>query len=379
MGIGKSGGFYAKKSEANYKGTNLFEKNELIQIKEDLLARTRWCESRGIKYYVAVIPNKMNIYPEYLPPNVVKISEKGRYEQMVELAQTPGLKMIDVRENILKHKNDGQILYQKTDDHWNELGAYFGYQKIMNVISEDFKDLHPKSIDSFKLGEQKKYGNIANIVNLAEENPEKFLVLNPKFKSYAKEGQKYGYPVPEGISDWDYEIVIENEKAPNYKCLIIRDSFTLFLMKFFQENFRKTVFIHDNWKYRLREDIIDIEKPDLVINIILETELHKLIENPFSKTVDYYFSRLKNSEKSLMMIQEKALKNNVSVEMMLKLDALWLFHNTGDSNKLKTLNYYRFLYTTQDSLKTELQLVQENTNLTLEESIDSCARRAYFK
>lgn len=355
--VGKQGWFYAKKSESNYKGTNLFEPYELNQIKVDLLARTQWCENRGIKYYVAVIPNKMNVYPEYLPSNIIKLSQKSRYDQILELAKTPGLNIIDTRENILKHKNDGPILYQKTDDHWNELGAFYGYEKIMNVISNDFVNLHPYKLDSFEVSTKIIKGSIANLVNLADENPENFLFLNPKFTSFAKNGQKHGYSVPAGISQWDYEMVVNNEKAPDIKCLIIRDSFTLLLKKFFQEHFRKMVLIHDNWKYRLREDIIEIEKPDIVINIILETELHKLFENPFGKTVGYYYTRLKNGEKSFKMIQEKAVKNNLSVETMLKLDALWLFHNSTDNNKLKTLDYYRFLYATQDSLKAEIQQV----------------------
>jgi hypothetical protein len=93
---------------------------------------------------------------------------------------------------------------------------------------------------------------------------------------------KRGYPVPDGVSDWDAEIVKANENGKKLKCLITRDSYTLKMVQYLQEHFKECVFIHDAWKYKLHEEIIQKENPDIVMSIIIETNLGKLLENSSS-------------------------------------------------------------------------------------------------
>jgi len=52
-------------------------------------------------------------------------------------------------------------------------------------------------------------------------------------------------------------------------------------MKYFQENFKEVIFIHGEWKGEMHEEIILKEKPDIIINIMLETKLTNLIKYPF--------------------------------------------------------------------------------------------------
>ncbi|MOA07038.1 hypothetical protein D3C78_1267130 [compost metagenome] len=44
--------------------------------------------------------------------------------------------LIDLSKLIISHKNSSQTpLYYKTDTHWNELGAWYGYEALKNKIS----------------------------------------------------------------------------------------------------------------------------------------------------------------------------------------------------------------------------------------------------
>jgi hypothetical protein len=281
--IGKEGWFFEKKSAPNYKGANLFTETEMTRLRDELRLRTSWAAERGIKYYVALVPNKMNVYPEFLPARMIKLGNNSRYDQIVSLDKYPEINVIDIRKNLLKHKNEGNFLYQHTDDHWNELGAYYGYQAIMERLNKDFPELGVTSVDDYKIDIEKKTGDLTRMINAEEDYPENFVHLLPKNQVFGHDGVKRGYPVPNGISDWDFEIIKVNDHGKRLKCLIIRDSFTLLLIKYLQEHFRESVFIHDEWKYRMREDLILKEKPDIVLNIILETEAHKLLEYPFTK------------------------------------------------------------------------------------------------
>lgn len=284
--IGKEGWFYNKNCVPNYKGLNLFSREEMIRLKNELEMRTAWAAARNIHYYLAVVPNKMTVYPEYLPNSVIKLSDKTRYDQVISLDHAPDINVIDVRSYLLKHKNDGRYLYQHTDDHWNDLGAYYGYAAILDRLSQDFPELKVALLKDYMISTENREGNMAQMMSLEKEYPEKFVRLAERKPVEGHDGIKRGYPVPDGISDWDYEIVKVNEKGKNLKCLVIRDSYTLLLVRYLQEHFRESVFIHSQWKYEMHEELILKEKPDIVINIMVETGIDKLLEFPFTPPKD---------------------------------------------------------------------------------------------
>ena len=66
-----------------------------------------------------------------------------------------------------------------------------------------------------------------------------------------------------------------NKKLP--KALIIRDSFTNAIEDKLPESFSNSTLIWDVWCYELNEDIINNEKPDIFLTIIIETNLPFII------------------------------------------------------------------------------------------------------
>jgi alginate O-acetyltransferase complex protein AlgJ len=283
--IGEGDWFYEAKCAANYKGNNLFNDKEMEAFRHELLNRTKWANKRGIKYYLVLVPDKMEIYPEHLPRQVIKVSDVTRYDQIVKLNNGSTINVIDIRKNLLAHKKDGFDLYQHTDDHWNDLGAYYGYQEIMKRVSKDFSELKTIPLEEYKIEVEEHLGNLANLLNLAKEHPEPFVKLSEKYQPQGTVGAEMGYPPLPGISPDEYEIVTENA-GKKLKCFIIRDSFTILMLKFLREHFARCVLIHDGWMYRMREDIIYKEKPDVILNIVLETRMQQLIEKPFTLNPD---------------------------------------------------------------------------------------------
>lgn len=284
--MGKDGWFYDKNDYFNYKGANLFTSTELTAFREELRKRTKWAAEKGIKYYLVVVPDKMTVYPEHLPSKIIQLSNLTRYDQIVALNNEPEINIIDIKTAILKHKNDGRDLYQHTDEHWNELGAFYGYEKILNRLSADFPELKPMPLSNFTINVGELAGGTAKEIYAEKDYPEKFIALSEKNKLFAHEGTLRGYPAPKEISLWDAEMVRVNENGKTLKCLVIRDSFTLLMIKFLSEHFKETIFIHDAWRCRMREDIILKENPDIVLNIVLETKIENLIMYPFSPGVE---------------------------------------------------------------------------------------------
>jgi hypothetical protein len=61
--------------------------------------------------------------------------------------------------------------------------------------------------------------------------------------------------------------------------LIIRDSFTDFNIRLFAENFNRSYFIFDAWKYKAHFNMIDDQKPKVVLYMIVENNLDRLLDN----------------------------------------------------------------------------------------------------
>lgn len=379
--MGRDGWFYATKSAPNYKGANLFSKAELEDFKLELEERTKWAKEHGCDYYLVIVPNKMSVYPEHLPNEIIKLSDSTRYDQIVALDKYNDINVIGIKQNILKHKNDGHELYQRTDDHWNDLGAYYGYEEIMNRLSQHFSQLKVIPIDDFKISQKETTGGMARIINAEKEYPEHYIELTYKNQSFAKDGEKTGYPVMLGISDYDSEIVKINEKGTNLKCLVIRDSFAMLLIKYFQEHFKKLVYYHDGWLYRLREDIVENEKPDIILNIVLETEIRKLIENPFVKTADMFYKEIITDSNNIKDMREKAKKDNISLDRMNKLTTLWLYNDRIKNGKkmIETLLYFEFLYEVDQSHKKEVEEYALQKKIPFIAASKELAKIAYSK
>ena len=91
-----------------------------------------WLRARGVAYVFAVAPDKHTIYGEYMPAAIVKVGEVSRTDQLYTGLQDLGV-AIDVRPSLFEAKARERI-YQKTDTHWNDRGAFIAYQRIVNAV-----------------------------------------------------------------------------------------------------------------------------------------------------------------------------------------------------------------------------------------------------
>ena len=90
---------------------------------------------------------------------------------------------------------------------------------------------------------------------------------------------KRGYLSPKGFPYTDdYEIQMQTGDTTLPNAIIIRDSFTDALLPFLAEGFNRSTFIFDAWEYGNNFNIIEIEKPQIVIYIVLESNLNSLLD-----------------------------------------------------------------------------------------------------
>lgn len=114
--------------------------------------RFRTC---GIPLVVAISPNKQSIYPEYafvpgaeFPPTRLDALLGG-------LSAASRATIVDPRQRLIAAKKDRDplLLYSKTDSHWNALGAFYGYQAIMQALARSMPIANPEflSLESYNV------------------------------------------------------------------------------------------------------------------------------------------------------------------------------------------------------------------------------------
>ncbi len=273
--------YYGERHLGVYRGTEHFTGEELEEMKKELQYRYEYLKKRNIKYYLVILPTKYTIYPEYVDDKITKLSDKTITDQLIEaLGNNIPFRLIDTRKKILDAKKLGVRLFQKTDAHWNSAGAFFAYNQISENLSKDFPEVQSRRFEDYTVDSVwEKGGDLTKILGTYDIAKENQIHLKEKFKSLAFRGKEMNYDPKGFAAKDDYEIVCINPKNKKLKGLIIRDSFTGFMVQFLQEDFYKSVYIFDRWEYGLNEDIIEKEKPDVFMNIVVECHLKNFLQH----------------------------------------------------------------------------------------------------
>jgi alginate O-acetyltransferase complex protein AlgJ len=117
-----------------YRGILRMDEDQLNAFRDYFQGIRVELEKRGIPFLLVVAPEKHSIYPENLP---LYFFQKGDSPGDQILPLSSGFDLLDLRPVLLGAKAQSPLpLYPKTDSHWNELGAYLAYRKIMDRLPE---------------------------------------------------------------------------------------------------------------------------------------------------------------------------------------------------------------------------------------------------
>ena len=230
-------------------------------------------KKKNIEYLVVIAPDKSSIYDEYLPDFINHTRIKNhRIDQFIQalLKSNPQFPIIDLRDE-LQNAQKKEIVYQKTDTHWNRRGAHYAYIKIMNHLAKNNKQFKPRTRNEF-VDKADEYirGDISDIMalNITNLNYD----LNPKFKLNTNiiepsEDEKLKFHNP---------FFLKNNNANLPILFAYKDSFFADLYLFIGEHFRMI--------YSANESPCDIEygeiknyNPDVVIHEFWEGRIEIIL------------------------------------------------------------------------------------------------------
>ena len=148
----------------NFQNKTLFSEEELAHIAKYLSDIDNWATQNGKSFYYFIAPDKNKIYGENIKSlKKVRPDTESRINQLVEyLQKNTSVNVVYLYDVIMSKKPQG-LLYYKNDTHWNEFGAYFGYQEMMNNIQKQYETIQMLSYDKIERT-QRKHGDLTKML-----------------------------------------------------------------------------------------------------------------------------------------------------------------------------------------------------------------------
>ena len=279
--IGRDGWLFFLGEDGNsldrdYRGVLPYPADEPAKVAAEFKRRHDYLAARGIPYVVMVVPDKHTIYPEYLPSWVTRVAGETRLDRLYSaLRAYPEINVLDLRPTLLEAKTR-ERLYFKTDSHWNYLGATIGYQVLIGAVKALVPSVPAMPADRppYLPGVDFYSGDLTRMLGLPawleEDDIAPFSkVLGDSSGRCAKESDApfpVGSPQPAAQT---HVYVCDHPQLPT--ALVYHDSMGDIFMPMLSENFRRVVYVIDR---HLDQSLVEREKPDVVIEELVERSLH---------------------------------------------------------------------------------------------------------
>lgn len=216
--------------------------------------RAAWLKTKGAAYFFLVSPTKACVYPEFLPPTISLsdrrcIIQLGKYLYQQSAAVVP---IYPLRE--LEAAKQEQSVYPIKDTHWNKLGAFVGYQSLIEKVAAQHRVRVLTKADIVFTECVLENSDLGSKIG----SPEDMTVS-------AKITDKYARVVFHNeVSNRGKLLIFENTKYKYLpKGVIFRDSFSNMMLEFLAESFSRLVAV---WQPNIDYDIVLKERPDIVIS-----------------------------------------------------------------------------------------------------------------
>lgn len=266
----------------DYYCTNLNKDSNMARTAEKLhkkLDKIRAASGKDTKYVYLIPPDCITAYPETATPEMVA-NKKSDYSRLMQIEDyykdDDDIIIINLTQTILENKDKGKLYFQ-TDTHWNTLGAYFGYYKLMSVISEDFPAAAPLGLENYNVYQEwRSGGDLVSFLGVENDRATELkTICVPNFKCRSKITNYYTGDSSYVYSD-QIKCVREEEGLPN--AIMITDSFGANLFDFVKDAFG--VFVRQTmWEYKTDTKLIAEIQPDYYIQVMVERNMGSFYVN----------------------------------------------------------------------------------------------------
>lgn len=256
----------------HYRGSLAVPQSEIDGTVRELLRRRAWLASLGIAYVVMVVPDKFTIYPEHLPAWIRPAAGPSPHDRLTAaMAAHPELTFLDLRP-ALREAKARELVYYKTDSHWNYNGAVVGYDEIMRAVraalpAGALPGIAPAPRPAYVPGVDYYSGDLIQMLGMPSRIREDDVA--PLGKVLAMAAERCARRIDKGEYPGFEYYVCDRPGLP--RTVVLRDSMAIPLIPLMSENFSRAVYVSSR---AFDKALIERERPDVVIEELVERSLH---------------------------------------------------------------------------------------------------------
>lgn len=129
-----------------------------------------FCEQRGTDFMYCLNPSKSTVYPEHLPKGYI-YSDRW-LNTLYEKLDAYGVHYVSNAE-VLRERAATEQVYNKKFDaaHWNDLGAFYGTNNILQAMAQDWPAIRPLELSDFDIGTTTARSLLVSNFRINEEIP----------------------------------------------------------------------------------------------------------------------------------------------------------------------------------------------------------------
>ena len=250
----------------SYLGHDRLTDAQYARLDANLSLQARFLSEREINFLYLVVPNKSTIYPDKMPDRYDQRLDSNALSGLEANLQTPGL--IDARQVLINAaQTEGQLLYHRTDTHWNNRGALLASQEFLDQAGRLLgKSLSIPQQETPATERADWSGDLAVMLypSGSDLDLQQYYEYEPGFR--------YTRPI-KSLED----LLITTQGPGEYSLLMFRDSFANALIPMLSEAFASAAYSRSiPYDYALLERI----QPDLVVLEIVERNLPDWLTTP---------------------------------------------------------------------------------------------------
>lgn len=217
------------------------------------------------KVVLIIGPNKSNIYPEYLPENLVPSTKKYSSFFLEKLKDIPNLIVYNPMDDFLRLKKSEGILYWMTDTHWNNKGAFLAYSGFSTLLGLPIPEVEFQH-NSTHSGDLISISKLENFPLHPEDNWDVIWKNKPVWtEKEIPDEQKTMFGAT--------TIVHNKNSLLNKSIWVVGDSFSKALRQYFNATFKEVYYI-GHWANKLKHLPVDLahteKKPDMIVVVRVE-------------------------------------------------------------------------------------------------------------
>lgn len=258
---GTDGWLYYSSTLDDYQGQNVMTDRALFNLAHNLSVVQAYLDAKDIPFVFTIAPNKNTLYGENMPYYKSTVVNADHSAKLLKpYLEDQGVQYLDLFQLFEEQE---EILYMKTDSHWNMKGACLAYNGILDALAIPHEDYS---------------GQTPTAVETSDGDLNKML-----YSFYGKADTDYVYDLAgdytytTGTNVEDGWIVTENTDGLG-SVLMFRDSFGNTLIPFFSSRFQTAYY--SKGEPNALERYLEANQVDCVVIEKVERNIANYLNNP---------------------------------------------------------------------------------------------------